>query len=115
MTLHTVGSTEHFGCNLLNFTTFELFVHIFICLEKGVISKLNFSFAMTIDAPSHTEIIHLHHLINRCEITMAFGTIKFSGIHMLGMAEEYIESPHHIEFQILADQHGNVVHLFERE
>ncbi len=29
--------------------------------------------------------------------------------------EKYIESPHHIEFQILADQHGNVVHLCERE
>ncbi|HKK80889.1 MAG TPA: acetyl-CoA carboxylase biotin carboxylase subunit [Prolixibacteraceae bacterium] len=29
--------------------------------------------------------------------------------------EKYIESPHHIEFQILADQHGKVIHLFERE
>ncbi len=29
--------------------------------------------------------------------------------------EKYIESPHHIEFQILSDQHGNTVHLFERE
>lgn len=29
--------------------------------------------------------------------------------------EKYITSPHHIEFQILADQHGNAVHLFERE
>lgn len=29
--------------------------------------------------------------------------------------EKYIESPHHIEFQILADKHGNAVHLFERE
>ena len=29
--------------------------------------------------------------------------------------EKYIESPHHIEFQILADTHGNTVHLFERE
>ncbi|HPF50748.1 MAG TPA: acetyl-CoA carboxylase biotin carboxylase subunit [Draconibacterium sp.] len=29
--------------------------------------------------------------------------------------EKYITSPHHIEFQILGDQHGNVVHLFERE
>lgn len=29
--------------------------------------------------------------------------------------EKYIESPHHIEFQILADQHGHVIHLFERE
>lgn len=29
--------------------------------------------------------------------------------------EKYITSPHHIEFQILGDQHGNTVHLFERE
>lgn len=29
--------------------------------------------------------------------------------------EKYIDSPHHIEFQILGDQQGNVVHLFERE
>ncbi len=29
--------------------------------------------------------------------------------------EKYITSPHHIEFQILADAHGNVIHLNERE
>jgi acetyl-CoA carboxylase, biotin carboxylase subunit len=29
--------------------------------------------------------------------------------------EKYISSPHHIEFQILADNHGNVIHLCERE
>nr|WP_321410581.1 acetyl-CoA carboxylase biotin carboxylase subunit [uncultured Carboxylicivirga sp.] len=29
--------------------------------------------------------------------------------------EKYVEGPHHIEFQIMADQHGNYVHLFERE
>ena len=29
--------------------------------------------------------------------------------------EKYIDSPHHIEFQVLADKHGNCVHLFERE
>jgi acetyl-CoA carboxylase biotin carboxylase subunit len=29
--------------------------------------------------------------------------------------EKYIESPRHIEFQILGDQQGNLVHLFERE
>ncbi len=29
--------------------------------------------------------------------------------------EKYISSPHHIEFQVLGDQHGNIVHLFERE
>ncbi|MBN1819600.1 MAG: acetyl-CoA carboxylase biotin carboxylase subunit [Prolixibacteraceae bacterium] len=29
--------------------------------------------------------------------------------------EKYITSPHHIEFQVLADSYGNTIHLFERE
>lgn len=29
--------------------------------------------------------------------------------------EKYINSPHHIEFQVLADNHGSCIHLFERE
>ncbi len=29
--------------------------------------------------------------------------------------EKYIENPKHIEVQILGDQHGNIIHLFERD
>ncbi len=29
--------------------------------------------------------------------------------------EKYVTQPRHIEFQVFGDQHGNVVHLFERE
>ncbi len=29
--------------------------------------------------------------------------------------EKFVQDPKHIEIQVLADQHGNVIHLFERE
>jgi len=42
------------------------------------------------------------------EATSAFGNGSV-------FIEKYVESPRHIEIQILADTHGNIVHLFERE
>ncbi len=42
------------------------------------------------------------------EAEAAFGN---AGIYL----ERYIERPRHVEVQVLADQHGNAVHLFERE
>lgn len=44
--------------------------------------------------------------ISEAESSFANGTVYI---------EKLIEKPHHIEFQVLADKHGNVVHLFERE
>jgi len=44
----------------------------------------------------------------RTEAEKAFGN---SGVYV----EKYIESPHHIEFQILGDSRGNVIHLGERD
>jgi acetyl-CoA carboxylase biotin carboxylase subunit len=42
------------------------------------------------------------------EAQAAFGN---AGVYL----EKYIERPRHVEVQIIADQHGNVCHLFERE
>ena len=42
------------------------------------------------------------------EATSAFGDGSI-------FIEKYVTSPRHIEIQVLADMHGNVVHLFERE
>jgi acetyl-CoA carboxylase biotin carboxylase subunit len=44
----------------------------------------------------------------RTEAEKAFGN---SGVYI----EKFIENPHHIEFQILADNRGHVIHLGERD
>jgi acetyl-CoA carboxylase biotin carboxylase subunit len=44
----------------------------------------------------------------RSEAEKAFGN---SGVYI----EKYIENPHHIEFQILADTKGHIIHLGERD
>ena len=53
------------------------------------------------------------------ELIPFFRTAQSEALNAFGdgsvYIEKYIESPHHIEFQILADRHGNAIHLFERE
>lgn len=53
------------------------------------------------------------------ELAKQFETAQQEAISCFGNGEMYleklIENPRHIEFQILADKHGNVVHLGERE
>src|SRR6266498_5212013 len=52
----------------------------------------------------------LHEAIEsaRREALNAFGDERL-------LIEKYIPNAHHIEFQVFGDQHGNLVHLFERE
>ena len=56
---------------------------------------------------------------NEKEFGKLFETAQQESIHSFSdntmYLEKYIQSPRHIEFQILADKYGNVVHLGERD
>ena len=53
------------------------------------------------------------------EVEEAYTTAKSESLSSFGddtvYLEKFVEEPHHIEFQILGDKHGNVIHLCERE
>lgn len=53
------------------------------------------------------------------ELSEAFQLAQSEALSAFGdgavYIEKFIDRPRHVEFQILADSHGNVVHLFERE
>jgi acetyl-CoA carboxylase biotin carboxylase subunit len=53
------------------------------------------------------------HLINAIALTKSEAKAAF-GNDMVYM-EKFLENPRHIEFQVLADQHGNAIHLGERD
>ncbi|MBF0105099.1 MAG: ATP-grasp domain-containing protein [Deltaproteobacteria bacterium] len=54
-----------------------------------------------------------------CELKNAIASAQREGQSAFGDAtliiEKYIASPRHIEIQVFGDQHGNIIHLFERE
>ncbi|MBU3112559.1 acetyl-CoA carboxylase biotin carboxylase subunit [Clostridium lacusfryxellense] len=53
------------------------------------------------------------------DLILAYNTAKAESKTAFGddtmYMEKFIEEPRHIEFQILADEHGNVIHLGERD
>lgn len=56
---------------------------------------------------------------NESELASAFRAAQSEALSSFGndtvYIEKYLKSPHHIEFQILADSKGNIIHLGERE
>ena len=56
---------------------------------------------------------------NEEEVKDAYDRTKSEAVNSFGNSalyvEKYIDHPKHIEVQIIADQHGNVVHLYERD
>lgn len=58
-------------------------------------------------------VSHMEELPNQMERAISEATSAFGDGSVF--IEKYVGSPRHIEIQVLADTHGNVVHLFERE
>lgn len=56
---------------------------------------------------------------SRDEVADMFNAARDEAVSSFGdgtvYVEKFVEGPHHIEFQILGDRHGNVVHLYDRE
>ena len=56
---------------------------------------------------------------NKSELQLAFTQARSEALKSFGdervLVEKYIERGRHIEVQIVGDEHGNVVHLYERE
>ena len=56
---------------------------------------------------------------NEDELRAAFGLVQSEALKSFGngdiFIEKYLVNPKHIEIQVIADKHGNVVHLFERD
>ncbi|MCD8554581.1 pyruvate carboxylase [Seleniivibrio sp.] len=57
--------------------------------------------------------------LNRKDVEDNFESARSEALKAFGngdvIIEKYIEQPKHIEVQLLADKHGNIVHLFERD
>ena len=53
------------------------------------------------------------------ELSEAIDSARSEALNSFGderlLIEKYIANAHHIEFQVFGDQHGNLIHLFERE
>ncbi|HAS46167.1 MAG TPA: pyruvate carboxylase [Microscillaceae bacterium] len=56
---------------------------------------------------------------NDAELTKAYQEARSEALKAFGddtvFLEKYVQNPKHIEVQIMADSHGNMVHLFERD
>lgn len=87
--------------------------------EEGIIIAKEIGYPVLIKASSGGGGKGMRIAHSDKEFTNAFDMARLEAKNAFGDAtvylEKYIEKPKHIEFQILADSHGNVVHLGERD
>jgi acetyl-CoA carboxylase biotin carboxylase subunit len=89
------------------------------CVEDAVTLARQIGYPVIIKAVAGGGGRGMRVVRNPSEFANAFGAAQREAEAAFGngavYVEKYVQSPRHIEFQILADHHGNVVHLGERE
>lgn len=88
-----------------------------VSLAKEVANKIGFPILIKASAGGGGKgmrvVNNLEELPEQMERAISEATAAFGDGSVF--IEKYVTSPRHIEIQVLADMHGNVVHLFERE
>ena len=88
-------------------------------IEDGLVESDNIGYPVLIKAAAGGGGKGMRIVNSRDEFPSAFAASQGEALNAFGdervFIEKYIVEPRHIEFQIMADQHGSIVHLFERE
>jgi acetyl-CoA carboxylase biotin carboxylase subunit len=84
---------------------------------KKIASKIGFPILIKASAGGGGKGMRIVHKVEEFEENLDMAISEATSAFGDGSVfiEKYVAGPRHIEFQILADKHGNVIHLFERE
>jgi len=87
--------------------------------EEALVAAEQFGFPVILKAAAGGGGKGMRVVHNAGELSTAFRMAQREAENAFGVPEiyleKYLERPRHIEFQILADEHGNMIHLGERE
>lgn len=88
-------------------------------LEEGISIAKEISYPILLKASAGGGGKGMRRINSIDEFESAFDSTRREALKAFGddsiYIEKYVENPKHIEVQVIADKHGNYVHLFERE
>jgi hypothetical protein len=88
VTFGALGPTDHLNSNPVNFTRLHAFLKLLILRIKLIVKKLNLRIAVTVDTPTHTQVLDLSYPVHLLDSAMARAAFELPGSHMLGMTEK---------------------------
>ena len=88
-------------------------------IKEGIAAAEKITFPVLLKASSGGGGKGMRRINSPAEFESAFESTQREALKAFGddsiYLEKFIENPKHIEVQVIADQHGNYAHLFERE